>query len=635
MDIYAQRCKHRYYEGSSGGMEPEAALERISDIQNTTKNAVYISILCADDDTTLRSRIKKKQDGGDLDNHLISPQAVSDPGHRIKNTVGVVWKLALLPLSQSLVKKPMARTFEFGMIAAIRSNCGSTIDTLQEGAKAPLLHMFDVHSNCKESFCSVKRKRKELLRLFLIYKSVCSFQKPFTTQKQCYYIDNDITESERIIMCRLLLDLADYKSVNEIRDRLKEIDTQVLLSELMNALCYQGLQEYHWITFTQKKNLDIIIHKSFKSLSQKDRLKMQVTSAFRLQGDPKTFQTVPKKKTAIQTEIDACSTEINLQPRKTDLTGTFYYPDYQNVPFEYKFDPPNSIDFPTHLYHFLSFKKAIFQSEILKKLTHKVLEKLRKDNDKQLWELQINKIGQSKERHDDVERGKNCSKMLDEFKKRQELKEDEKWFFDIKDHVGSFFQMQFKISPYLNKSSLIEINHCLSTQLNECLNRSVSAIAPKDRSFNGSQSLAGRIAAVVSKTNLGDSSFLKRISSLTGLSPSSATDAFGERADRKATKRRAAQGDAYIKLRRSVDKKRKRTDEIKQAIRSQERRRTYVGHGGGKDPQQSIKCRHPGCFGMNHKTERAKACKYHGLTAKERQDQIDIFLHSASEKITP
>jgi hypothetical protein len=76
------------------------------------------------------------------------------------------------------------------------------------------------------------------------------------------------------------------------------------------------------------------------------------------------------------------------------------------VLFEYTFDPPNYIDFPTHLYHFLSFKKAIFQSENLKKLTHKVLEKLRKDNDKQLWELQINKIGKSKERIDDIERGK-------------------------------------------------------------------------------------------------------------------------------------------------------------------------------------------------------------------------------------
>jgi hypothetical protein len=297
-------------------MEPEAALEMISDIQNTTKNAVSISILCADDDTTLRSIIKKKQDGGDLDNHLISPQAVSDPGHMIKNTVGVVWKLALLSLSQSLVKKPMARTFEFGLRAAIRSNCGSTIDTLQEGAKAPLLHKFHVHSNCKESFCSVTRKRKELLRLFLIYKSVSSFQKPFTTQKQCYYIHNDITESEKIIMCRLLLDLADYNSVNEIRDRLKELDAQVLLSELKSALSYQHLQEYHWITYTQKKNLYIIIQKSLKSLSQKDRLKMQVTSTFRLEGDPKPFQTVPKKRLKFKPKLIHVPLEKNCNLEK-------------------------------------------------------------------------------------------------------------------------------------------------------------------------------------------------------------------------------------------------------------------------------------------------------------------------------
>jgi hypothetical protein len=99
----------------------------------------------------------------------------------------------------------------------------------------------NVPTNCKESFCSVKRKRKESLRLFLIYKSVCSFQKPFTTQKRCHYIHNDITESEKIILCRLLLDLDDYESVKEIRNRLKELDTQVLMSELMSALSLQGL----------------------------------------------------------------------------------------------------------------------------------------------------------------------------------------------------------------------------------------------------------------------------------------------------------------------------------------------------------------------------------------------------------
>jgi hypothetical protein len=84
-----------------------------------------------------------------------------------------------------------------------------------------------------------------------------------------------------------------------------------------------------------------------------------------------------------------------------------------------------------------------------------------------------------------VDESKNSNKMLEEFGKRIELNDDEKWHFDIKEHIDSFFQMQYK-------DSLIEINHSLITQFNECLNRSVSAVAPKDRCYNGNKvSLGG------------------------------------------------------------------------------------------------------------------------------------------------
>ena len=93
--------------GSSNGMEPQAIMEmelkttvptfQIGDgIKNDRrysspdKNSIHISILCADDDTTLRCIINNESDGGELPNAFISPQPVSDPGHRIKNTVGVI-----------------------------------------------------------------------------------------------------------------------------------------------------------------------------------------------------------------------------------------------------------------------------------------------------------------------------------------------------------------------------------------------------------------------------------------------------------------------------------------------------------------------------------------------------------------
>ena len=54
------------YEGSSGGMEPEASLEMIKNIQNDTKNAIFIATICADDTTTLTCIIKNARDGGKL-----------------------------------------------------------------------------------------------------------------------------------------------------------------------------------------------------------------------------------------------------------------------------------------------------------------------------------------------------------------------------------------------------------------------------------------------------------------------------------------------------------------------------------------------------------------------------------------
>ena len=158
------------YEGSSGGMEPEAALEMIQNIQNNTKNAIFISTICADDDTTLRCIIKNVRDGGKLQDNLKSPCPVSDPGHRIKNTTGVVWKLCLQPLSLSSVRKPMARTFEFGMRAAMRGNCSKDINKFQDATKAPLLHMFNIHTHCTESFCSIRKQSRETyLNLCLIH----------------------------------------------------------------------------------------------------------------------------------------------------------------------------------------------------------------------------------------------------------------------------------------------------------------------------------------------------------------------------------------------------------------------------------------------------------------------------------
>jgi hypothetical protein len=226
-------------------------------------------------------------------------------------------------------------------------------------------------------------------------------------------------------------------------------------------------------------------------------------------------------------------------------------------------------------------------------------------------------------------------KMLEEFAKRQELKKNENWFFDMKENLDAFLQIQFKISPYLTVNSLLEVNHCLNTQLNECLNRSVSALAPTDRSYNGSMSLVGRIAIVVSRNNLGHTHFLSRICSKLGLSSTDSLQVFAERSDKKTARRRECQDIASSKMKRSAAKKRKRTEEVQRQSISNKKKMTYIGHGGGKRVQHPVKRQHPGCFGTNHKTNRSKRCKYHGLDEQKRQEQIAIFKKSTVKIISP
>ena len=96
--------------GSSGGMEAQAILDMIRNIQHSTHQYIYVKMLCADDDTSLRLIIQNERDGGELEDHLKAQKPVSDPAHRLKNTVKAVWKLAMQPLTQSTVKKTMART---------------------------------------------------------------------------------------------------------------------------------------------------------------------------------------------------------------------------------------------------------------------------------------------------------------------------------------------------------------------------------------------------------------------------------------------------------------------------------------------------------------------------------------------
>lgn len=96
----------------------------------------------------------------------------------------------------------------------------------------------------------------------------------------------------------------------------------------------------------------------------------------------------------------------------------------------------------------------------------------------------------------------------------------------------------------------MEFNHSLTTQHNESLNRSISALAPKDRAYNSSISLAGRIAIVVCQTNLGSEQFLQRLCSKIGLRYDKGMFGWGQRSNDRTKGKKESQRDEWTKMRR-------------------------------------------------------------------------------------
>lgn len=626
------------YEGSSGGIESQAILEMIQDLQHSTNKGIYIKSLCADDDTSLRLIIKNKKDGGELEDDLIAPKPVSDPGHRVKNTVGAVWKLAMQPLTLSKVKKSMARTFEFGMRAAIRCNCTSDIQTLQRSTRAPLLHMFNVHTHCNESFCSIVRERRELLRFYLIFEHL--FRDIFGEDNLNQSIDiptvTNLNPNDINLLADLLIEMKDRTFVDRIK---REIKDPANVNYIQKIKTLYAQSKFNFVNSSETQPVSQKILKAILQKESKVNFDMKATSTFRTEGDLVSFDLVSKKNKTIQIDLEKEKLDTkrcDSQQRKMDQSRTFFYPEMNTNDFSYGITFVFDDRTANLLINIIDFRKWIFASEERKKTVLTCIENLRFENEKRLWEIQVKKASASEDLYEmSGKRARNRGRMLDEFEKRQKLKETDNWFYSVKENLDAFFQIQFRISTYLTKASLLEINHSLSTQHNESLNKCVASLAAKDRAYNSSSSLKGRIAIAVCKTNLGYEVFFSRLCTKIGLRSTAGMLHWSKQSDNRVKKRREGQKLAVTKMRRSMVKKNRRTDELRREMISRQRNRSYIGYGGGKMVEPSKGCMYPGCFDLQHKKVSSKRCKYYRLDAKSRQKKIETFLASTAKTISP
>ena len=103
-------------------------------------------------------------------------------------------------------------------------------------------------------------------------------------------------------------------------------------------------------------------------------------------------------------------------------------------------------------------------------------------------------------------------------KERVLAERNERGYYRSKDrHPNTYKITSEAYQKYITHEHLQMLHHPWSTQPNEALNRSVSAFAPKDRTFSKTESLRTRIDIAGAIRNVGNEEFIRRIFSKLGL----------------------------------------------------------------------------------------------------------------------
>ena len=84
------------YEGSSGGMEAQVALELCITLHDDSGYSVCVHQIVSDDDSTMRAHLQYEDNSekGKLPTHIPIPTFLADPSHRVKVMSSPLFKLA-------------------------------------------------------------------------------------------------------------------------------------------------------------------------------------------------------------------------------------------------------------------------------------------------------------------------------------------------------------------------------------------------------------------------------------------------------------------------------------------------------------------------------------------------------------
>ena len=161
------------YEGSSGGMEAQVALELCTSLHDDSGYSVCVHQIVSDDDSTMRSHLQYEDNSGKgkLPAHIPVPTFLADPSHRVKVMSSPIFKLAQGGTKDPRqCKKIDALRIKKYIGCFIYQNRSLPLSEMIKKAKAPIEHLFNCHEWCDPEWCWAKQldaKQHELTTMIM------------------------------------------------------------------------------------------------------------------------------------------------------------------------------------------------------------------------------------------------------------------------------------------------------------------------------------------------------------------------------------------------------------------------------------------------------------------------------------
>ena len=254
---------------------------------------------------------------------------------------------------------------------------------------------------------------------------------------------------------------------------------------------------------------------------------------------------------------------------------------------------------------------------------------------------------------DYVEDGANLFSVseLEDLKKKERVlnERNHKGYYRCKiKHAKTYETISSTYQKFITEERLRQLHHPWSTQSNEALNRSVSSLAPKDRTFSKTESLQTRVAIAAAIKNVGHERFWEIIFKRLHISFDQNIRKFLRSLDIQREKQRIRANTKIGKSKRSKNRTEKLSSVMKTHLRDQKDGIQYetgiamkqatkiaknISNTSTRNPpgtkKEFLKCRffHPRyCTVLGHSSCRAKECYMHSRSKIDRDAAAKAIL---------